>query len=267
MNAHVSDQGRGSNVPQVNDLGKPTPPKSKAPTTAGSAAWLVAALLLLSAIPLAAGAFRLTQLAGGAEITPANARFFAAPLPVALHIVGAGVYAILGAFQFAPAFRRRRPGWHRAAGRLVVLCGLLVGLSGLWMTLVYPWPKGDGALLYVLRLLFGSAMVGSIVLGFAAIRRGDVTGHRAWMTRGYALGLGAGTQALTLAAGAVILGPPSELSRALLMGAGWVINLAVAEWAIRKRPALPALPRPHALFAKNEAIAGIDVDGRHNGLL
>ena len=125
----------------------------------GSAAWLVAALLVLSAIPLAAGAFRLTQLAGGAEITPANARFFAAPLPVVVHIVSAGVFAILGAFQFAPGFRRRWPGWHRVAGRLVVVCGLLVGLSGLWMTLFYPWPAGDGALLYVLRLLFGSAMV------------------------------------------------------------------------------------------------------------
>jgi Predicted membrane protein (DUF2306) len=91
-----------------------------------------------------------------------------------------------------------------------------------------------------LRLLFGSAMVMSIVLGFAAIRRGDVRRHRAWMMRGYALGLGAGTQVLTLAAVELIVGPPSELSRALLMGAAWVINLAVAELAIRKRPARPA---------------------------
>ena len=66
------------------------------------------------------------------------------PLPVVVHIVGAGVYALLGAFQFAPAFRRRRPGWHRAAGRLLVPCGLLVGLSGLWMTLFYPRAGGHG---------------------------------------------------------------------------------------------------------------------------
>src|SRR6185369_12496561 len=103
-----------------NELGKSMPQKTKAPIKAGSAAWFVAALLVLSAIPLAAGAFRLTQLAGGAEITPANARFFASPPPVVLHIVSASVYAILGAFQFAPGFRRRWPGWHRAAGRLVV---------------------------------------------------------------------------------------------------------------------------------------------------
>ena len=216
------------------------PQKPKAPIKARSAEWLVTALLVLSVIPLAFGAFRLTQLAGGAEITPANARFFASPLPVVLHIVSASVYAILGAFQFATGFRRRRPGWHRAAGRLLVACGLLVGLSGLWMTLFYPGPDGDGDLLYALRLLFGSAMVVSIVLGFAAIRRGDVIRHRAWMMRGYAIGLGAGTQVLTLLVGEVIAGPPSELSRALLMGAGWVINLAVAEWVIRKRPALSA---------------------------
>jgi len=234
MNANVSNQGRAPGVPQRTAGGQPTPQQPKAPTKAASAAWLIAALLVLSAIPLAAGALRLTQLAGSAEITPANARFFASPLPIVLHIVSAGVYAILGAFQFAPSFRRRWPGWHRVAGRLLVTCGLLVGLSGLWMTLFYPWPKGDGELLYALRLLFGSAMVVSIVLGFAAIRRRDVKQHRAWMTRGYAIGLGAGTQVLTLMAGAVIAGPPSELSRALLMGAAWVINLAVAECAIRK---------------------------------
>ena len=35
--------------------------------------------------------------------------------------------------------------------------------------------------------------------------------------------------------GAMIFGPPTEFSHALLMGAGWVINLLVAEWAIRRR--------------------------------
>ena len=245
MNANVYDEDRFPDLPQRDGLGKSKQPK--APAKAGSAKGFVAALLLLSAIPLANGAFRLIQLAGGAAITPTNARFFAAPMPVVLHIVGAAVYALVGAFQFAPGFRRRWPSWHRWAGRLVVACGLLVGLSGLWMTLFYPWPAGDGALLYVLRLLFGSAMVVSIVLGFTTIRRGNLNGHRAWMARGYAIGLGAGTQVLTLVAGELIAGPPSELSRALLMGAAWVINLAVAEWIIRRRPAAPVRTAPAAV--------------------
>jgi uncharacterized membrane protein len=215
------------------------------------------ALLMLSAVPLAAGAFRLTELSGGAEITPANARFFASPLPVVLHILSAGFYAILGAFQFASGFRRRSPGWHRAAGRLLVPCGLLVGVSGLWMTLFYPRPDGDGDLLTAFRLLFGSIMVVSIVFGFGAIRGGDVSGHRAWMMRGYAIGLGAGTQVLTGFAGELIVGRPDELGRALLMGAGWVINLAVAEWVIRKRPTPPAVAARKRLIQRgSDSLSG-----------
>src|SRR6476661_7070070 len=234
MKAHVYDAGDAPAVPQRTAVGRPAPPKTKARAKAVAPKWLVPALLALSVIPLAAGAVRLAELAGGAAITPANARFFAAPWPVVAHILSAGVFAILGPFQFATGFRRRRPGWHRVVGRLVVASGLLVGLSALWMTLFYARAPGTGDLLYAVRLLFSSAMVGAIIVGFAAIRRRDVQGHRAWMMRGYAIGLGAGTQALTQGVGAVILGAPTELSGALLMGAGWVINLAVAEWAIRR---------------------------------
>jgi len=105
----------------------------------------------------------------------------------------------------------------------------------LWMVLFYPHPVGDGDFLSAQRLLFGSAMIVSIVLSFTAIRRGNVTRHRAWMMRGYAIGMGAGTQALVLMVGEMIAGKPGELSRALLMGSAWVINLAVAEWVIRRR--------------------------------
>jgi uncharacterized membrane protein len=192
-------------------------------------------LLLLSAIPMAGGAIRLNQLAGGAEITPANARFFAAPLPVVVHIVGAAVYALVGAFQFLTGWRRRAFGLHRAAGRVLVGCGLLVGLSGLWMTLFYP---RTSALVFVTRLAFGSAMVVSIVLGFVAIIRGrNVLEHRAWMMRAYAIGMGAGTQALTGMVEFFVVSERTELSTALSLAAGWVINVAVAEWTIRRLPA------------------------------
>ena len=143
MKTNVYDQGRVSDAPQPEEHRKPAAQPAKPQAKAGSAVWLVIALLVLSAIPLIFGALRLTELASGAEITPANARFFASPLPVVLHIVSASLYAILGAFQFAPAFRRRCPGWHRVAGRFLVACGLLVGLSGLWMTLFYPHPTGS----------------------------------------------------------------------------------------------------------------------------
>jgi hypothetical protein len=241
MKAIVNNEGRAPDVPQLDTSGRRTFQKAKVPAKAGSAAWLVpVGLLLLSAIPLTFGAFRLTTLAGGPEILPANARFSASPLPVVLHIVSAAVFAILGAFQFATGIRRRWPGWHRAAGRLLVGCGLLVGLSALWLTLFYSDPEGGGELLYALRLLFGSAMIVSIVLGFGAIRRVDVMRHRAWMMRSYAIALGAGTQVLTLLIGELIFGPPDGVARGLLNGAGWAINLALAEWIIRRRHSPPA---------------------------
>jgi hypothetical protein len=81
-------------------------------------------------------------------------------------------------------------------------------------------------------------MVVSIILGFAAIIRGrDVMAHRAWMMRAYAIGLGAGTQVLTGMVESFVVSQPSALSTALAQGAGWVINLIVAEWAIRRLPA------------------------------
>jgi uncharacterized membrane protein len=197
--------------------------------------WPAAAgLVALSVVPVLAGALRLGELTGGAPVTAENARFFAAPLPVVVHIVAASVFSVLGAFQFVPRFRARRPRWHRLAGRVLVVCGLATGLSGLWMTLLYPHPPGDGPLLTALRLVFGSATVVSVALGLRAVLRRDVDRHRAWMLRGYAIAMGAGTQLLTTLAWVVLVGPPGELARALVMGAGWVINLAVAEWLVRR---------------------------------
>jgi uncharacterized membrane protein len=209
------------------------PPKEK---KRSSAEWLILfGLILLSAVPVIAGAVRITELTSGAEITPENARFFASPIPVVSHIISVTLYSILGAFQFAPSFRRRKPAWHRNAGRLLVPSGMVAALSGLWMTQFYPWPEYDGVWLYGLRLLFGSAMLISLVMGYIAARRWDFTQHGAWMIRAYAIGLGAGTQVFTHLPWFLFPSIQGELARTIMMGAGWVINLAIAEWIIRKK--------------------------------
>lgn len=210
--------------------------------------WLIpAGLIALSMVPALAGSVRLAQLAGGAEITPENARFFAAPLPVMIHIPAAVVYSIVGAFQFSPGLRRRRRAWHRAAGRILIPCALLVALSGLWMAHFYPWPQGDGPLVYAERLVFGTAMVLSVVLGLYAIKRRDFASHGEWMMRAYAIGLGAGTQVLThLPWFMLVEDKPGELARGVMMGAGWIINVVVVEWIIRSRS---RVSRPRTVLA------------------
>jgi uncharacterized membrane protein len=191
------------------------------------------ALIALSLVPLTAGTLRLVQLAGGPAVMPADRRFTGFPVPLVLHILGAAVYALVGALQFAPRFRRNHRTWHRGAGRLLLVAGLVVAGSALWLTLFYQAQPGTGSLLFVLRLLFGSGMAGCLILGFSAIRRRSVAAHRAWMIRAYALGLGAGTQILTIGVGSALFGE-GEIRGDLAKGAAWVINLAIAERTIRR---------------------------------
>jgi uncharacterized membrane protein len=204
--------------------------------TTRSSTWRVPiALVALGTVPVIAGSLRLVELSGGAATMPSNARYDASPLPVVVHIVSATVFAMLGAFQFSPRLRRRRPGWHRRAGRILVVAGLGVALSALWLNQFFPKEGAAREVLYPLRMVFGVAMVATIVLGFAAARRRDFARHRAWMIRSYAIGIVAGTQVFTLGFGGMVFGH-GEVTTALLMGAAWGINLAVAERTIRTRP-------------------------------
>jgi hypothetical protein len=232
--------------------------------------WLApTGLILLSAVPVLAGAFRITQLSTGATVTPDNARFFADPVPVVVHIVTVTVFCVGGAFQFLahargsgagrrpgvasrsgvasrpglapgvaprprPGLALRRPAWHRVNGRVLVPAGLGAALSGLWLTVFYPRPDDVGDLVTVFRLVFGTAMAASIVIGLVAVRRRDFVRHQTWMVRGYAIGIGAGTQAFTHVAVMATGSPITTTSKAYAMLAGWLINLAVAEYVIRR---------------------------------
>ena len=77
-------------------------------------------------------------------------------------------------------------------------------------------------------------MVACIVLGVSSILRRDVARHEAFMIRAYALGQGAGTQALLLGPWMLIAGDSGGLTRDLLMTLAWAINLAVAEWIVHR---------------------------------
>ena len=220
-------------------------------THRASALWVPYALVALSFVPVITGSLRLTGLAGGPSLMPVDTRIDAFPLPVIVHIATVIPYSLLGAFQFSSRLRQHHPRWHRMTGRVLVPLALAVALSGLWMTLAYPLKPGSGLVLVGIRLVVGTAMAASVALGFAAIRHGDVPRHRAWMTRAYALALGAGTQAFTGAFGPAIVGT-SVLANDLTMGAAWAINLAVAEYVIH-RPALRAKQQPaHAVATQDE---------------
>ncbi|MGE3507472.1 MAG: DUF2306 domain-containing protein, partial [Vicinamibacterales bacterium] len=127
----------------------------------------------------------------------------------------------------------------------LVPLGLIAALTGLWMAQFYPWPKGDGAAVYLMRVIVGVAMTFSIVRGVASLWRHEYVAHGAWMLRGYALGMGAGTQVLTHLPWFVFVGGTAgEASRAVMMGLAWIINTIVAEYVIRRHLAAPISLRP-----------------------
>lgn len=207
-------------------------------TTATRIDWKIPlALLVISAIPIAAGIARLVGLASNTEFNGDSARFFAAPVPVILHIISASIFSVLGALQFSTGLRHRSSQFHKVSGRIVVPSGVIAALSGLWMTTMYPIPPElQGGLLYGVRLLVSAAMVISIILSVIAVMRRDIAKHRAWMIRAYALGQGAGMQVVIFLPWMLLIGTASVLQRDVLMSLAWLVNLSIAEWIINKQP-------------------------------
>jgi hypothetical protein len=67
------------------------------------------------------------------------------------------------------------------------------------------------------------------------------------MIRAYAIALAAGTQAFTVGVGGARDG---VLAHDLSIASAWLINLAVAEWAVRRRPAPRRRPQPAVVGAQ-----------------
>ena len=194
---------------------------------------------MLSFVPVVAGVVRLSSLAGGATgggVTPENARFMAMPTPVVMHIVCASVFCVLGALQFDSALRQRFPRLHRIAGRVAAPSGIVAALTGLWMTAAYAIPAElQGPLLYGVRMVVGLAMTLAVVVSVRAVLQRRITQHEAWMVRAYALAQGAGTQVLILLPVTLLAGAPTFFFRDVLMASAWGLNMAFAEWVIRRR--------------------------------
>lgn len=206
------------------------------PPFARSDWWTTVGLLVLCVVPTAAGIYRVVEVAGGPVVTDENARFVHDPLPAFVHIVSALLFCVLGAFQVTRAPRNLSLRWHRLAGRVLAPLGVIGGLSGVWLAVAYWTLTKDGPVLFSLRWIAGLGMAACVFYGVVRVVKGDVAGHRAWLLRGYALGIAAGTQFFThlpffLVHGGLLA---SQLETTVAMAAGWVINLVVVERHLRR---------------------------------
>lgn len=203
-------------------------------TTKRNSNWRVPLLLLtLGSLNVLFGALQLDTIQQGPPAVPdefTSVHYFETPIPIVLHIVAGILFNLLGPLQFAPSFRRRWSGWHRWSGRLLILSGLLVGLSGLWMNHFYP--AYGGSLKYTGIFVNSLGLMASLGIALRAILAGNVQQHRAWMMRALAFGLGPATQRLFILPYFFIYGMPDDLVIGLVIWGGFLLNLTVVEWVL-----------------------------------
>jgi len=190
-------------------------------------------LLVMSAIPIVAGLVRLTELAVNAQVTSANLRFISQPIPIVIHLLSSICFSLLAPFQFSKTIRRRQLRWHRYSGMLLILSGLFIAITGIWMSIVFSLPVSDPPPLQIVRLIVALALVVAILNALYAIAHKNIRAHEIWMIRAYAIAMGAATQVITHLPWVLLFGPPDGWVRFFLMTLGWVINIVTAEIIIR----------------------------------
>lgn len=179
-------------------------------------------------IPVMTAAVSVVQIPVGA-LPEDSLRLTSAPVAFFLHSLAGVLFGVLGPLQFVRALRLRFGTLHRLAGRVFVLAGLGLALSGLRLLLqVESIATG---LLDAARGVFGLALIAALVLGVVAARAHDMHRHRAWMIRAYVIGMGTGTVALVMFPIYLITGePPRGLASDIVVVGMWLLNIALGEW-------------------------------------
>ncbi|WP_297515072.1 DUF2306 domain-containing protein [uncultured Caulobacter sp.] len=162
-----------------------------------------------------------------------------------LHVAGAATALLVGPFQFLGGLRARRPGLHRALGRLYVAGCLAGGIGGL----VLAFGSTAGPVAAAGFGLLGAAWIVTTVQAFRRALARRIAEHRAWMIRSFALTLAAVTLRLYLPAATLAGEHFFEAYRAISFLC-WVPNLLLAEAWLRVRPGpapgVDASPSPAA---------------------
>ncbi len=107
-----------------------------------------------------------------------------------VHIIPGALFMILAPLQFVPGIRARHLWFHRLSGRIVVVLGLVIGVTALIMSFK---TNIGGATETSATVLFAIIFLFSLAKGFYHISRHEVALHREWMIRMFAIGFAIAT--------------------------------------------------------------------------
>ncbi|MEQ6121735.1 DUF2306 domain-containing protein [Reichenbachiella sp. MALMAid0571] len=146
-----------------------------------------------------------------------------------LHISFGGLSLISGFSQFSSQLRKRKVKLHRLLGKIYLTSVLISGTSGLFIAIHATGGRmaemGFGSL-GILWLL-------TSVMAFKSIRNGEVTQHRHWMIRSFALTFAAVTLRLWLPFFQIVLHFSFIDAYIIIAWLCWIPNLVIAEIIIR----------------------------------
>ena len=189
---------------------------------------LLLGLMILTSVMI--GLYALSFQARMSGAPSFHLRFDQMPVFTTMHVLGGAVVLLVGGFQFVAGLRRKFPLVHRWMGRLYLSFVLIGGIGGLVMA-----PVSDGGL--VAHFGFGTLAVFWLFSGwqaYAAIRRGDVKAHQAWMMRNFAMAFGAVTLRIYLGLFTALEVPFSE-SYPVVAWISWVPNLVLVDWYLARQ--------------------------------
>ena len=163
-----------------------------------------------------------------------------------LHI-GLGALALLiGGFQFIGKLRDKFTGVHRTVGKIYIASVFVSAAAGLGIAVF-----ADGGI--AAKLGFAALALlwfYSNYRAYSAIRRVDITEHRAWMIRNYALTFAAVTLRLWLPLFLAGLRMEFNVAYPIIAWLSWVPNIIVAELIVRRLAAYSVVPpRPEQAAA------------------
>jgi hypothetical protein len=141
--------------------------------------------------PVATGTTAGAPAAASAAAEPFDANFAKHPLITLLHIIPGGFFMILGPLQFLPKIRNRYPRFHRRSGRIFLAAGYIIGITALIMPFVMQPIGGVNEAAGV--LLFAIYFLTALTKAFWHILHRQITLHREWIIRAFAVGLAVAT--------------------------------------------------------------------------
>jgi uncharacterized membrane protein len=134
--------------------------------------------------------------AGTLPPDPFDHRYVLHPAISYLHILPGIVYLLGAPFQLSRRFRTRHLAIHRRMGRVVWAAGLISGLFAILFGAVFAF---GGFFEASATVVFALYFIAALVIAIRGIKARDVTRHRRWMIRAFAIGLAIGTIRIWLA--------------------------------------------------------------------